>query len=97
MLWPNPPSPPGAGRHGRRSRTPTLGRGINHAKAREAAHDFEAFFLTRCCSRSSPISNRGSVLRRPKAESLRRSQQVDDTQGFRPQGGVGNADMVLRE
>lgn len=80
------------------SRTPTLGRGMNLAKAREAAQDFEAFFLSQMLQPMFADLETEEPFGGGEAESLWRSLQVDEYgKAFARKGGVGIADMVLRE
>ncbi|WP_316977862.1 rod-binding protein [Shumkonia mesophila] len=80
------------------SRTPTPGRGMNLAKAREAAQDFEAFFLGQMLQPMFADLEAEEPFGGGEAESMWRSLQVDEYgKAFARKGGVGIADMVVRE
>lgn len=82
-----------AGRH-----PPTLGRGMNLAKAREVAQDFEAFFLGQMLQPMFADLDPEEPFGGGAAESMWRSLQVDEYgKAFAGKGGIGIADMVLRE
>ncbi len=80
------------------SRTPTLGRGMNLAKAHEAAQDFEAFFLSQMLQPMFADLDAEEPFGGGEAETMWRSLQVDEYgKAFARKGGVGIADMVVRE
>ncbi len=80
------------------SRTPTLGRGMNLAKAKEAAQDFEAFFLSQMLQPMFADLNTEEPFSGGEAETIWQSLQVDEYgKAFARKGGIGIADMVLRE
>jgi len=79
-------------------RTPTVGRGMNLVRAREAAQDFEAFFLGQMLQPMFADLDAEEPFGGGAAESMWRSLLVDEYgKAFARQGGVGIADMVLRE
>ena len=77
---------------------PTIARGMNLAKAREAAQDFEAFFLSQMLQPMFADLDTEEPFGGGEAESMWRTLQVDEYgKAFARKGGIGIADMVLRE
>jgi Rod binding domain-containing protein len=77
---------------------PTMARGMNVAKARQASQDFEAFFLGQMLQPMFAGIETDETFGGGEAESMWRSFQVDEYgKAFARHGGIGIADMVFRE
>lgn len=77
---------------------PTLARGQNVAKARQAAQDFEGFFLGQMLQPMFEGIGTDGPFGGGEAESMWRSFEVDEYgKAFARHGGIGIADMVFRE
>lgn len=79
--------------------TPSAVRGgLNIAKARQASQDFEAFFLGQMLQPMFAEISTDGPGGGGEAESMWRGFQVDEYgKAFARHGGIGIADMVLRE
>ena len=79
--------------------TPSVARGMNVAKARQASQDFEAMFLSQMLQPMfANIGTEDGPTGGGQAESMWRSFQVDEYgKAFARSGGIGIADMVFRE
>ena len=78
--------------------TPKMARGLNVGKAREAAQDFEAFFLSQMLQPMFAGISTDGPANGGEAEEMWRSFQVDEYgKAFARAGGIGIADMVFRE
>ena len=77
---------------------PKLARGMNMMKARQAAQDFEAFFLGQMLQPMFENLSAEEPFGGGEAEQMWRTFQVDEyAKAFARQGGIGVADMVMRQ
>ncbi len=77
---------------------PRLGAGMDMTRARQAAEDFEAFFLSQMLQPMFSELDAEEPFGGGQAEKMWRSLQVDEMgKAFAKGGGVGIADMVFRE
>lgn len=77
---------------------PSIPRGMNMEQARHVAEDFESFFLSQMLQPMFAGIDADEPFGGGQAEEMWRSLQLDEMgKSFARQGGVGIADMVLRE
>ena len=78
--------------------SPSLYGGMDMTRARQAAEDFEAFFLSQMVQPMFSELDAEEPFGGGQAEKMWRSLQVDELgKAFAKNGGVGIADMVFRE
>lgn len=77
---------------------PHVGKGLDLRKTREAAQDFEAFFLGQMMQPMFEGVDADEPFGGGAAEQMWRSLEIDEFgKAFARQGGVGIADMVVRQ